>query len=186
MSLINTTYFKGSLFIPNINSVLGNGETHVSNKLNMLIDTEEPKLLVELFGYQMYQDIINNPDTLCNKNLLCGVDFIDSCKRNNHWGGLIECKLMLCSVQGKSLIAMYIYTRWQELHGTISTGIGEVKPNTDNGEHAYNWHKYVSVYNEMVSEISLLYEYLQANKACYPLWNNRTCKRFKKINTFGL
>lgn len=186
MSLISTAYFKGSLFIPNIGTVLGNGESPVANKLNMLIEYEEPKLLVELFGYSMYQDLLNNMSSTCYQQLLCGADFIDSCKRNNHWGGLIDCDLQPCGYTGKSLIAKYIYTRWIDLHSTTSTGIGEVKPNTDNGENVQNWHKYVYVWNEMIGEIALMYEFIEANRACYPLWNNRTCKKFKRMNTFGL
>ena len=184
--LISLAYFKGNLHIPNLNSVLGNGERPFANTLTMLIEDEEERFLVELLGYTMYQDLITNQSTACNQKLLCGADFIDSCKRNNHWSGLIECNPNECLKQPNSVIAKHVWIKWQDKHSTITTQVGEVKPTTDNGTVAYNWNKYVEVYNSMVEEIALLYEYLQANKACYPLWSNRTCKRFKKINTFGL
>lgn len=184
--LISTAYFKGSLYIPNINTQLGNGETPVSNKLSMLIEVEEEQLLVELLGYAMYQDLIANQNTACNQQLLCGADFIDSCGRNNHWNGLIECNIQQCLHEPNSLISKHIWIKWMDLHSTVTTQIGEVKPNTDNGQVVYNWSKYVDVYNKMVSEIALLYDFLSANKACFPLWSNKTCKQFKRINTFGL
>jgi len=190
-SIITPQWFTGTLFIPNVNTILGNGGAPVSHNLQGYIDKYESEIMVELFGYSMYQSILNviqgNSTNPCIKSLIDGEPFTDSCGRDNYWMGLAK-TIAQCDGQPLSIIANYVYFMYQTYHVTTTMQGGETKPKHDNSDSDNMNLKLHDVWNEMIDWIAILADYVKSKPTCFPLFEGfKACKtKYQKLNRWGI
>lgn len=86
----------------------------------------------------------------------------------------------------QSIIANYVYYWFARNNTTKSTGIGEVRTESENSVMVSPRQKILSAWNEMSHQIKQLMKFLEANQAIYPEWSTtneyETRKYFKFIN----
>jgi hypothetical protein len=192
--IIDSTYFTGNLTIAQIS------QPEVSDDLDLLIEREEPKYLKLLLGLGFYNAFIAGIDPISGAeqrwlDLLYGVEF-EYNGRDYQWIGFeTDTK--------QSPIANYVYTEYLKNLVETMTGVGTVKPATENGSLAFASPKIVRAWNEMVEWQKGLILYLRENRIIYPEWKpyssnwwflqsshygycNHWPSIFRKQNTLGL
>lgn len=85
-----------------------------------------------------------------------------------------------------SLIADYIYFYYVRNTTTITTGIGEEIPNTENGSRSNNMNKSVAAWNNMVDCGCELYQFLRSERDTYIEWQNNYWSNLNKINLLNI
>lgn len=194
MILTDYTYFTGQLTIAQLS------QPEVREDLDVLIEREEPKYLKQLLGISFYNAFIAGIEPISGAedrwlNILNGLEY----EQNSRWYEWIGFENDL----KQSPAANYIYTQYLKKEVEQTTGIGQVKPATENGSLASATPKIVRAWNEMVDWQIGLIRYLNANKSIYPEWKpystnywflydscHNRCNRwpaiFHKQNTLGL
>ncbi len=90
----------------------------------------------------------------------------------------------------RSLIANYIYWRWQKDQVTQTIGLGEAATKAENATMVSPMDKMISANNEMVDILIEMCEYLDTNRTTYPEWQDQdTACLFSKFwyqNRFGI
>ena len=148
--LIDSTYFVGKRFIPNLN------EPDVNNRLGcdleLLINHVEESVLSSIFGVAMwldfkakYQDKDNVPLSDEYKNIVegCSYEFEGNAY---YWDGLIQ------EDKKTSLLADLVYYEFKRENATLTTEIGESTINLKAGESASNLPKMVYAYNSFIDK----------------------------------
>jgi hypothetical protein len=143
MSLIDTSYFTGPIHIGGLSS------QHVRAKIEGYIEEYEPQFLSLLFGDVFYAEYV------------AGLELED----NAIWTALQTEDL-------KKAIACYVYYYYMRDLETLTTSLGEQKPQTENSTQASGINKQVSAWNSMVIRVRKIYDYLYANTETYPTWDN--------------
>jgi hypothetical protein len=159
--IIDYTYFTGNLTIAQLS------QSEVVADLNILIEREEPAYLKKLLGLGFYRAFEAGIDPISGADqrwldILQGVEY-EYNGTDYEWIGLENS-------QKQSPIANYIYTKYLEKEVVQSTGIGQVKPATENGSLASITPKVVRAWNEMVDWEYALIRFLHENAAIYPEW----------------
>lgn len=157
MPLIDETYFIGELNIPNTD------RPSVSEALMHFIAVREKELLTDLLGYEAYKDFLANPATQKWLDLKNGKEYTINDKLYK-WEGLIE-------ANNQSLIACYVYYWWTRNAVSVSTGIGETKPLSENAVSASPADKMVKAWNMMSDKIRMLFHFLYYNADVYGDWD---------------
>lgn len=194
MSIIDQSYFKGEITVPNINK-----ETQ-SETLNTFITREERVFLKMLLGDKLYYLLINNQESEPYKSLIEGDEFEATYKgvtATLKWNGLKNSDKI-------SPIAYYVYFKYREFKNTSFSGGIEVKGEKENSRIASARHKMVEAWNNMVNlrgEVNrkyftkednstyivydlepTAYNYLLANLESFPDWR---FEPLNYINVFG-
>lgn len=182
MALITTyLFFVGDIEIPNSQPTKPSGE-----RLGHFISKYEPKMLKELLGYELYNllDANSAQGSGIYHDLINGKDFTDSLGRSNRWVGL--------QTIGSSMLANFIYFNYMGSRETVSTGIGEKMPQSENMTSASSEVKMIIAWNEMVDLVNLLHDFLVQSKEDYPTYIGleslyyENYNYFIKKNIFGL
>ena len=155
---IITTYlnFVANITIPNSAPSLAEGAN-----LDKLINQFEPKMLKDIFGYKMYDDMQTNytQGSGAWHDLIAGATYIDSSNNTQYWDGF--------RTVGLNPIANYIYCKWHEQNVTNTVSLGERKGNFENMEQAALHSKYIKAWNEMVDMLIVMDEFITINKDDY-------------------
>lgn len=197
MALIDDSYFVGSINIPNVDRFI--------NSFNDRLEEYEKEVLIDLLGYQLYNDFILGISEVTPEQRWLdlrdgGVEFtftFDGHEVTRKWDGLIN-------DEQKSLIAYYSYYRFIYESQSSTSGIGEVIGNAENSTRVDNIRKSVSAWNEFLrlygdtcnyyfskfnetyytfNDEPSAYNFLNANRDVYTNWEFSTKRR---LNTFGI
>ena len=133
--IVQTTDFKGHLLIPNLE---GSAPLEIGNfkELELYIQTEEPKLLIKLFGYELAKEISSKVDA--EGGIIDGTEqeFIDLIHGKDDYIGLSQ------------LMANYIYTIYIKDHDEELGGVGVVKEKSKGADSSSIRNKYIRAYRE--------------------------------------
>lgn len=163
---IDYTDFVNYLNIPNTNK-----ET-VLSFLDSEITRLQNKFFVELFGYEFQSIMFLTPLEPEFEAILDGKEFTDLSGSLQLWDGI------------NSALAKYVYFYFIKDNPTL-TGIGYVSGNSENSTKVQAIDKPVTVFNDMVDELSILESYLRANEDLYED-DNLNFTNFTKVNSFGI
>lgn len=148
--LVDSTFFIGKLFLPNIS------EPDVNNRLGedlqTVIDTVEEKLLSAIFGREMWLDFkakFDNKESVPlseeYQRILDGYTYEIEGKKY-FWKGLVNNDLK------QSLIADLVYYEYKANTSSITTELGEASINLKAGEHVSNSYKMVQAFNSFIEK----------------------------------
>ena len=207
---IDSTYFVGEAFIPNLDKNTTN--------INQAIVQYEKEILIDLLGYKLYSLLIADldnagaPVTQIYINLVNGAEFTHSFRGEDillKWEGLRN-------TAKQSLIAYYTFYQYVTRDVTHLSGVGVIKTPTGSSERASSVNKLCNAWERMrelygvipaeykrylggyktemmpIPSASLpytfncdpsAYNFLFANKADYPDW--RFTPKWN-INAFGI
>ena len=178
--IIDITYFFEDIQIGQLS------EQSVQDKVILLIQQTEPKILKGLLGYETYKLLMaENPESRF-VDLKNGIEYTDKNGLLKKWEGLAQPTLKI------SLIACYVYYKYQRNQVTTTSGTGEGKTQTQNAIPISAMDKMASAWNKMVSLNKELYCFLNAKKDVYTEWYNWVTKEgpnsefFENINSLNL
>ena len=191
MPIIDSTYFTGEILLTN-KSALTDDITHAINQY-------EKEILIKLLGYKLYKMMLAGIDVEPYKSLVEGAEFeltIDGITQTLKWEGLKNSAK-------ESLIAYYVYYKYQQRNYIKPGAVGTVKPKSEDSEIVSPYPKMVQAWNRMIeiygyypSSDSFVkpdgfiidnnpsaYNYLCSNIDSFPDW---IFTPMRKINTFGI
>lgn len=138
MSIIDDSYLTGEILITN--------KDKLATVLQLSINKYEKEILISLLGYKLYDLMINNENTEPYKSLIEGAAFemtFDGITQTLRWEGLKNSAK-------ESLIAYYVYYKYQEREFIKPSGVGTVKPKAENSVIVSPYPKMVNAWNEMI------------------------------------
>ncbi len=194
-NLIDSTYFKGEILLTN--------KTALADYITEAITRYEKEILISLLGYKTYKAMIAAPETEPYKSLIEGAEFeltFDGITQLQKWEGLKN-------TDKESLIAYYVYYKYQERTFTRSSGVNVVRPKAEAAETTTSLWKMINAWNRMIElygfipncwngfEVQIIqptanlfyddvpsaYNYMVANIVDFPDW---IFKPLKPINPF--
>ena len=198
MSIIDSTYFQGEILLTN--------KTDLSTDIAQAINQYEKEILISLMGYETYKLMTAGAAVEPYKSLIEGAEFeltFDGITQTLKWEGLKN------SIK-ESLIAYYIYYKYQERNFIKPGAIATVKPKAENSEVVSPYPKMVNAWNRMIelygytpnawfkrSGSQLMqpdgemifnfapsaYNYMSANIDYFPKW---IFTPLRMINSFGI
>lgn len=178
MVLLDATYFKGNLSLPNIsyNDREGLGkllQTVGENNLNYFIEKYEPECLRLMLGSALYESFINglNEDPIADK-----------------WILLRDALFRKEDKYSFSPVANYVYFKVKKDSRTKTTASGEKLEDSSFTKNVSDEYKLVDVWNEMCSQVRDLWKnFLKDNYSDYEeyLKGFEPCG-FGYINGFGI
>lgn len=168
--IIDTTYFYGELSIAQIT------DASISGTVTRFINQYEPKILMDLFGYELYKNYKAGIDATDQKyvDIRDGKEYTNRAGKLTKWRGLKE--TITAPVTGppavagqyQSLIANYVYYHYIRNEVSATTGTGEKTLNAQNAATASPRFKLARAWNQMVDWNCELVEFLLANETDYP------------------
>ena len=178
MSLIDQTYFKGTIAIP----------ASKYEPIQGVIDRYEPQLITDLFGYELAK-LVKDYDPLTSEqriiDIVQGKEFATRGGDLQRWNGLVN-------TEKESVIAYYVFYKWAIEREIIATRIAAIKPTPENSENVSFETKAFAAYNQMLD----LYGYrgqcdyapscfnlMYANQDLYPEWK---FQEKRPINLLGI
>jgi len=190
--LIDLTYFKGDIKLPNLNS-----PAEIA-ALTEVIERTERELLMRALGYNLYTLFIAAPTAGRFNDITEGAEFtfsFDGKTITRKWEGLINRDLI-------SPLAYLSYYNFVRERASSSTGIGEVLNTAENASSTVVIDKLVAAFNKHIDLIGdakplqplypdtyeyenaepSLFNYLLTNKATFPEWE---FKSEGYVNSFG-
>lgn len=190
MALIDSTYFTGEILLTN--------KTALATDITEAITRYEKEILISLLGYKLYKEMIAAPTVEPYKSLIEGAEFeltFDGVTQLLKWVGFKNS-------DKESLVAYYVYYKYQERNFVKPSGIGTVKPKAENAEPVTPIYKMVNAWNNMVElygtalcveilqpdgttydDKASAFNYLSVNLALFPDW---VYKPIQPINPFLL
>lgn len=184
-AIIDWTFFIRKINIPNIDPSK-NGSAPTLDKLNSFIAKYEPECLRNILGYALYKALLNESSQRIN-DLLYGVEYTDDDGVLQYWRGLVY--------QPKiSLIANYIYVKFQEASATLTTGVSTAVAKTTAAISTSPGDKLVETWNFFSTEVqemsSFLWNMNEQNPSIYPEFTNsqlyKTMSFSRSNNIFGI
>lgn len=197
--IYDVSYFKNELFLPNIdenNTIVNNNE-----KLIEVIRNADVKFLIDCLGFNIAQIVLNSVQA--DGSIVNGTDptivkLIDG-DVDNDWLGL---RYTINGVK-KSLLANHSFCQYLYQTENALTQLGNVQDEVQNAKRVSNWQKYVSVWNEMISQRqneykSDFYEFWETKTNTYGITLEAFIKlypstfdyskftRYEKVNSFGI
>lgn len=166
-NLIDYTYFKGELNIPNL-SVTGGVGTALQSELNEYIAEYQQQYLRRLLGDDLYEAFET------------GLASVTPAAR---WVTLRS--QLIDSTNKRSPIAQYVYFCYQNSKHTVVTGSGDKTIGEGNLQPQYPSWKMTQVFNNCVRASEKIYDWIETNKASYPEWEEN-CFDFDRINSLGI
>lgn len=189
-NLIDSTYFKGDILLTN--------KTALATDISDAIDKYEKEILISLLGYKLYSLLVATPTIEPYKSLIDGAEFdltFDGITQTVKWPGL-------ANTEKESLIAYYVYCKYQEIMATRPTAVSTAKPQAEAVELVTPLYKITAAWNKMIEmygqypymetifipvaadfygSLPSAYNYLVANITDFPDW---IFKPLKPINPF--
>ena len=178
MSLIDQTYFQGTIAIP----------ASKYEPIQGIIDRCENQLITDLFGYQLAK-LIKDYDPLTSEqriiDIVQGKDFTTRGGDLQRWNGLVN-------TEKESVIAYWVFYKWAIERETIATRSAAIKPTPENSENASFETKALAAYNHMLDLYGYrgqcdyapsCFNFMYANQGIYPEWK---FQEKRPINFLGL
>lgn len=158
MAIIDYTYFKGKILLPQV------GNTDGRTEVESFIETYETEYLKKVLGYDLWKafdDGISGSGTPDQRwiDLLQGKEFT-YIGRNNAWPGF--------EIDEQNPIAYYIF--YQYMNRPLNTLVGTAVQNVDNNSKISPSPLMIMAWNSMVDQNKLLWMFLKANSDTYPEW----------------
>lgn len=151
-SIINYTYFIRKINIPNIDIVSNPRNGPILERLNSFINQYEPECLTEILGYELYKALLTENSSRMN-DLLRGAEYENDEGRLVKWNGLIyEPKI--------SLIANYVYYKFQEDSAMQTTGVSTSVATSTSGESKSPEYKMLDAWNFFSNEVRQMVSFL--------------------------
>ena len=151
MSLIDSTYFKDSNILANVNEPGQN--IKINDELNLHIMKGERNVLSYAFGWEMWEDfkqyIINGMDVNTPQNykdIIEGKTYEVEGKKC-FWHGLIQPETK------ESLLADYVYCTYRNENNTQTTGTGEAAIESKVGNKASITPKITKAWNMFIEKL---------------------------------
>lgn len=119
-SLIDETYFIRDINIPNIAAYVPSNAVTLQRLLSF-IKKYEPECLRNLMGDKLFKAFLTEFSARVN-DIMYGADYTDYYGVDRRWRGLVQ------PPEKISLIANYVYCKYEESNASQSTGIGTVIP----------------------------------------------------------
>ena len=136
MSLIDQTYFTGTIAIP----------ASKYEPIPGVIDRYEPQLITDLFGYELAK-LIKNYDPLTSEqriiDIVQGKEFTTRGGDLQKWNGLVN-------IEKESVIAYWVFYKWAIEREIIATRSAAIKPKPENSENVSFEAKAFAAYNNML------------------------------------
>ena len=165
MSLIDQTYFTGTIAIP----------ASKYEPIQGIIDRYENQLITDLFGYELAR-LIKDYDPLISEqriiDIVQGKEFPTRGGDLQMWNGLINS-------EKESVIAYYVFYKWAIEREIIATRSAAVKPTPENSENVSFETKAFAAYNHMLDIYGYrgqcdyapsCFNFMCANQDLYPEW----------------
>lgn len=178
MSLIDQTYFNGTIAIP----------ASKYEQIQVIIDRYESQLITDLFGYELAK-LINDYDPLTSEqriiDVVQGKEFTTRGGDLQKWNGLVN-------TEKESVIAYWVFYKWAIERESIATRSAGIKPIPENSENVSFESKAFAAYNHMLDFYGYrgqcdyapsCFNFMHANKDLYPEWK---FQGKRPINFFGL
>ena len=162
MSLLDSTYFlTGGVAIPNLQGV-GPATVATVENLNWYIATYEPKYLRLVLGETLYNAFI------------AGLAVVPIASK---WTALRD--KLRNATDKTSMITGYVYFFEECARLSFNSGVGQVKPKTQNSEVVVNTYPVRTAYNLSMDEGDALRYWINDNIATYPEF---TIAELKELN----
>lgn len=172
-TIVDYTYFIRKINIPNIDIVLNQRNSPILERLNSFISQYEPECLTGILGYPLYKMLLTESSSRMN-DLINGAEYTNDCGELKKWNGLIYSPKI-------SLIANYIYYKFQEDSAKQTTGVSTSTSNTQDGVSTSPEYKMLDAWNFFSSEtkamISFLWNKNQSSSPVYPEFSLQQCYR---------
>lgn len=172
-TIVDYTYFIRKINIPNIDIVLNQRNGPILERLNSFISQYEPECLTGILGYPLYKMLLTESSSRMN-DLINGAEYTNDCGELKKWNGLIYSPKI-------SLIANYIYYKFQEDSAKQTTGVSTSTSNTQDGVSTSPEYKMLDAWNFFSSEtkamISFLWNKNQSSSPVYPEFSLQQCYR---------
>lgn len=183
MALIDTTYFKADITLPA--SVLSGTFADI----NDYIAKYEKEALIDLLGYTLYDDYIDNPTATRWTRFVTGYEYEVSYAGSTHkvkWLGLTNTDKV-------SLLAYYVYYQYLRYHITHTSAIGELLQRSENATKISPHQRLVNAWNKFIELRGTGGERIVEPTAYNFLFNFESTdydswlfKVLRRTNTFGL
>ena len=165
MSLIDQTYFNGTIAIP----------ASKYEPIQGIIDRYEPQLIIDLLGYELAK-LVKAYDPLTSEQRI--IDIVDG-KEFTTRGGDLQKWNGLINNEKESVIAYYVFYKWAIERDIIATRSAAIKPTPENSENVSFETKAFAAYNHMLdlygyrgqsSYAQSCFNFMYANQDLYPEW----------------
>ncbi len=140
--IISNSYFKGRIFIPQAKPSLSQDLVDVGGQFDLFRDEFEKECLVRLFGYKLTNELLSQIDTNTQNLVKDGADekwntLINGEEYTDPQGNVVYFKgLRYKDFEGstvyKSLIADYVYSKYQPYHFSSVGQSSEVRGKSKN------------------------------------------------------
>lgn len=173
MSLIDTTFFRGDISIPQLA-----GDEAVEDIVNDTIAKYETAFLSDLLGYAFQKLVVASPATAPFLAIVQGDEYTDRHGVLRMWTGLAN------STTKSSPIAQYIFYQYIREQHEVKTRISTVKPKAENATRVAPEYTLNKAWNDMHKMIVNLREFMHAKAADYPQYKPHEVKCFRRSNRF--
>lgn len=184
--LIDSSFFIRKINIPNVDPGVNQRNGPILERLNSFIAQYEPECLNNILGYALYK-VLKLEDSPRMTELLNGAEYIDSDGVLRRWNGLKNDELKV------SLIANYIYYKFQEDSAKQTTGVSTSVNKTASGDSKSPEYKMLDAWNFFSSEtrkmVSFLWNKNRLDTEVYPEFNyryNETLDFSRPTNFLGI
>jgi hypothetical protein len=166
--IINATYFKGNIYLPNAKNSISSTIPDVENKVLDFIKEYESDCLFKCFGSVLFNEFKTKLDDAVTTLIKAGADAKWGLLMNGEtytnpngdevvWGGIRRKTNSLgSSVDGeydKSFLAQYVYFYHEKNAHIIRSGAGNKKINSANSVNANDNQKVVSAWREFIRHV---------------------------------
>jgi hypothetical protein len=166
-NIIDYTYFIRKINIPNIDVVVNPRNGPILERLNSFISQYEPECLTNILGYELYKALLTESSQRMT-DLLNGCEFTDDDGVLRKWRGLIYYPKV-------SLIANYVYYKFQEDSAKQTTGVATTVAKSTSGESQSPEYKMLDAWNFFSEEVKELISFLwnknRIDPEVYPEFN---------------
>ncbi len=170
-NLVDTTFFVGDITIPNTH------KAEVAENLNLFIGRRENELMLKLLGKELYDLYKANPT-------------------DPRFVAINDKLVYIIDGQKYSPIAYYVYWWWMKDKASWTSGVGNIRANSNVAVEVSPAIKMVHAWNTFSEGIRAFTTWMDDNSETYPEWSGRTYNwsygnlygydEFRKTNDFDI
>lgn len=182
--LIDSSFFIGGLNIPNISTAVNQRNAPILERLNYYISKYESYCLMNILGYPLYKAVMNENSSRIDE-LVNGAEYTNV--ELKKWNGLVY-------DPKTSLVANFVYVKFQSDSAALSTGVSTSTIATEGGTSVSPADKIIDAWNFFSEEVKQLLFFLWSKNLTdpqvYPEFtreqSRRTLDFARPINVFGI